>query len=103
MNLFSGSTNLWTILGEYEPFNMLLQQCKGLLSGSYGPKTGQNCMKYEVLGTVRTFSLMHEIWLLDTFRTVPLNKSPEWLNFLTPIINGEFWEVWAYRCTSLVA
>ena len=57
MNPFSGSTNLWTILGEYEPFNMLLQQCKGLLSGSYGPKTGQNCMKYEVLGTVRTFSL----------------------------------------------
>ena len=52
MNPFSGSTNLWTILGEYEPFNMLLRQCKGLLSGSYGPKTGQNCMKYEVLGTV---------------------------------------------------
>ena len=57
MNPFSGSTNLWTILGEHEPFNMLLQQCKGLLSGSYGPKTGQNCMKYEVLGTVRTFLL----------------------------------------------
>ena len=42
MNPFSGSTNLWRHLGEYEPFNILCWQCKGLLSGSYGPKICQN-------------------------------------------------------------
>ena len=37
MNPFSGSTILWSILGEYEPCNVLCWSCKGLLSGSYGP------------------------------------------------------------------
>ena len=57
MSPFSGSTILWTILGEYEPLNVLCWYCKGTLSGSYGPKIGQNCMKYDILGTCGIFSL----------------------------------------------
>ena len=49
MSPFSGGTILWTILGEYEPLNVLRWYCKGTLSGSYGPKIGQNCMKYDIL------------------------------------------------------
>ena len=54
INPFSGSTILWSILGEYEPFN-ILRYCKGLLSGSYGPKIGQNCMKYDILALFKHF------------------------------------------------
>ena len=55
MNPLSGSTILWSILGEYEPFNVLPWYCKGLLSGSYGPKIGQNCMKYDILALLCHF------------------------------------------------
>ena len=57
MNPFSGSTILWSILEEYEPFNVLPWYFMGLLSGSYGPKIGQNCMKYDIFDTFRSFSL----------------------------------------------
>ena len=77
MNSFSGSTILWSILGEYEPFNVLLWQCMGLLSGSYGPKIGQNCMKYDILGTFRTFSLQ---------------KRQKRICFLAVLIYGDIWE-----------
>ena len=51
MNTFSGSTNLWRLFGEYEHLKVLCWYCKGPLRGSYGPKIGQNCMKYDILGT----------------------------------------------------
>ena len=57
MNPFSGSTNFWRLLGEYEPFKVLCWWCKGLLSGSCGPKIGQNCMQYDIVGTFQIFSL----------------------------------------------
>ena len=65
MNPFPGSTNLWRLLGEYEPFKVLCWWCKGLLSGSYGPKIGQNCMKYDILGTFRTGRLLGEYELFN--------------------------------------
>ena len=43
MNAFSGST---IFLGEYEPLSVLYCYCKGLSSGSCGPKIGQSYMKY---------------------------------------------------------
>ena len=55
MNLFSGSTNLWRLLGEYEPLNVLCWSFKVPLGVSYIPKIGQNYMKYDILGTFRTF------------------------------------------------
>ena len=61
INPFTGSTILWSILGDFEPCNVLCWYCTGLLSGSYGPKIGQNCMKYDILGTFQTFSLRKKI------------------------------------------
>ena len=57
MNPFSGSTILWSILGEYEPFRVLFWKYQGHLNGSYDPKIGQNCMKYDIFGTFWAFSL----------------------------------------------
>ena len=51
---------LMEYLEEHEPLNVLFWYCKGPLSGSYGPKIGQKCMKYDVLGTFRTFSLQED-------------------------------------------
>ena len=61
MNPFSGSTYLWKLFGEYEHLKVLCWYCKGPLSGSYGPEIGQNCMKYDILGTFQTFSLKKRI------------------------------------------
>ena len=49
MNPFFGSTILWRLLGDYEPSSVLYCYCKRLSSGigAYGPKIGQNCMKYD--------------------------------------------------------
>ena len=49
MTLFSSSTIFWSILGEYEPFNVLRWWFEGLLSGSYSPKLRRKCMKYDIL------------------------------------------------------
>ena len=57
MNPFSGSTILWSIFGEHEQVNVLRRLYKGLLSGSYGPKIGQICIKYDIFDTFRSFSL----------------------------------------------
>ena len=48
MDRFSGSTNLWRLLREYELLIVLFGYCKGPLSGSYGSEIGQNCMKYDI-------------------------------------------------------
>ena len=82
MNPFSGSNNLWRLLGEYEPLNVLWWYCKGPLSGSYGPKIGQNCMKYDILVTFGIFSLQ---------------KRTKWIHFLVVLIYGVFWD-----CMSLL-
>ena len=42
MNTFSGSTIFWGLLEEYESLDIEYCYCKGLLSGSDGPKIGQN-------------------------------------------------------------
>ena len=52
MNTFSGSTIIFRLLEVYyiyEPLSELYCYCKGLPSGScpYGPKIGQNYMKYD--------------------------------------------------------
>ena len=52
MNIFSGSTIFWRLLGEYyiyESLSVLYCYCKGLSigSGAYGPNLGQNYMKYD--------------------------------------------------------
>ena len=59
VNPFSDCTILLRLLGEYEPSSVLYCYCKRLSSGigAYGPKIGQNYMKYDILGTFRTFSL----------------------------------------------
>ena len=46
---FSGSTIFWRLLGEYEPLSVPYCYCKGLSSESraYGPKIGQNFLKYD--------------------------------------------------------
>ena len=51
MNIFSGSTFFWRLLGEYEPLSVPYCYCKELSSESraYGPKVGQNYMKYDFL------------------------------------------------------
>ena len=77
MNMFSGSTNLRRLLGEYEPFNALYCYCKGLLSLSYGPKIGQNYMKYD-------------FWVL--FKQFPLAKVRNEYFFLVVLFSGDFWE-----------
>ena len=57
MNTFSISTILRRLLGEFEPSSVFYCYCKELSSWSwaYGPKIGQNCIKYDVLGTFRWF------------------------------------------------
>ena len=49
MNIFSGGTFFWRLLGEYEPLSVPYCYCKELSSESraYGPKVGQNYMKYD--------------------------------------------------------
>ena len=49
MIFFSGSTIFWRLLGEYEHLSVPYCYCKGLSSESraYGPKIGQNYMKYD--------------------------------------------------------
>ena len=46
MNTFSGSTIFWGLLEEYESLDIEYCYCKGLLSGSDGPKIGQNFSFY---------------------------------------------------------
>jgi len=77
MNPFSGSANLWRLLGEYEPLNVLWWYCKGPLCGSYGPKIGQNCMKYVILVTFGIFSLQKRLKLI---------------HFLLVLFYGLIWE-----------
>ena len=77
MNPFSGSTILWSILGEYEPFKVLRWKYQGLLSGSHGPKIGQNCMKYDIFGNFRSF---------------PLQKSKKRMQLLVLLIYDDLWE-----------
>ena len=57
MNPFSGNTNLWRLLGECEPLKVLYWYCKGPMSWSFGPKIGQICMKFDILGTFGIFFL----------------------------------------------
>ena len=61
MNPYSGINTLCCILGEYEPFNVLCWQCKGLLSGSYDPKIGYNCMKFDILGDFSNISTSQKL------------------------------------------
>ena len=82
MNSFSGSITLWNILGDYEPFNVHRWQCKGPFSGSYGPKIGQNCMKYDILGTFRAFLLQ---------------KRQELINFLVVLFYGVLGEYLPFK------
>ena len=42
LSTFSGSTNLWRLLGEYRPLGVLLCYYIGLLSGSGGLKIAPN-------------------------------------------------------------
>ena len=41
MNTFSGSTNLWRLLGKYEPLHLLLWYYAGVWKCVEGPKIGQ--------------------------------------------------------------
>ena len=49
VNSFSDFTILWRLFGEYEPSSVLYCYCLRLSCwiGAYGPKIGQNCMKYD--------------------------------------------------------
>ena len=47
LNTFSGSTNLWRLLGEYGPLGVLLCLYMGRLSGSEGLKIAQNDQIYD--------------------------------------------------------
>ena len=47
LNTFSGSTNLWRLLGEYGHLGVLLCWYMGLLSGSEGLKIAQNDQIYD--------------------------------------------------------
>ena len=49
VNPFSDFTILWRLFGEYEPSSVLYCYCLRLSCwiGAYGPKIGQNCMKYD--------------------------------------------------------
>ena len=76
MNPISGSTILWSILGEHESFNVLRRQYKGFLSGSYGPKIGKICMKYD-------------IWYFSVIFT---SKRQKLIHFLVVLFYGVFWE-----------
>ena len=62
-------------MGEHEPFNVLRWLYKGLLSGSHGPKIGQNCMKYDIFGNFRQF---------------PLQKSKKRMQLLILLIFDDF-------------
>ena len=76
MNIFSGSTNLRRLLGEYEPFNALYCYCKGLLSLSYGPKIGQNYMKYDFWALFKHFPNVIFHAILTNFWTIWPTQKP---------------------------
>ena len=47
INTFSGSANLWRLLGEYEHLNLLLWYYKRPFCGLRCPKMGQNDQLYD--------------------------------------------------------
>ena len=47
LDTFSCSTNLWKLLTEYEPINLLLLWCKRPFYGLRCPKKGQNDQLYD--------------------------------------------------------
>ena len=77
MNMFSCSANLWRLLREHEPFNALYCYCVGFLSGLYGPKIGQNYVKYV-------------FW--HFFSIFPNAKVRNEYFFLVVFFSGDFWE-----------
>ena len=68
MNPFSGITISWSILGEYQPFNELLWQCLGLLSGSFGTlvKKIVKIIYYTTLGHISFISTLRKLEI-ETF------------------------------------
>ena len=86
MNTFSGSTNLWRLLGEHKPLDVLHWWSEGLLSRLRG-KIGQNDQIYDFWAHAVHFQIFF----------IFIHKSKKWFQFLIVLMRN-FWRIWALRC-----